>query len=67
VAGPLRRKDDLLDDGVAAIFVVADGEADLVGLCFDAERFTPAQAAGWFAGRGLAPLLLVPDPGGRLG
>jgi hypothetical protein len=52
---------------VAAIFVVADGEADLVGLCFDAERFTPAQAAGWFAGRGLAPLLLVPDAGGRLG
>jgi hypothetical protein len=49
-SNPLRRKDDLLDDGVAAIFRLARGEADLVGLCFDAEQFTPAKAAGWLAG-----------------
>jgi hypothetical protein len=61
----LRRKDDLLDDGVAAIFAVAGGEAQLLGLCFDAGQFTSAQAARWLAARGLAPLLLVPNAGGR--
>ncbi|HKB35203.1 MAG TPA: hypothetical protein VKD72_02035 [Gemmataceae bacterium] len=63
-SNPLRRKDDLLDDGVAAVFGLAGGEAGLVGLCFDAGRFTPGQAARWLAGRGFAPLLLVPNAGG---
>jgi hypothetical protein len=63
----LRRKDDLLDDGVAAVFGVAGGQAELVGACFDAGRFTPAEAALWLARRGFAPLLLVPDAGGRHG
>jgi hypothetical protein len=62
-SNPLRRKDDLLDDGVAAIFGLASGEANLVGLCFDAGQFTPAKAVGWLAGRGFMPLLFVPDSG----
>jgi hypothetical protein len=49
------RKDDLIDDGVAALFGLAGGEAELVGLCFDGGRFTPAQAARWLAGRGFVP------------
>jgi hypothetical protein len=63
--GLVRRKDDLLDDGVAAVFGLAGGQADLVSLSFDAGRFTPAEAALWLARRGFAPLLLVPDAGGR--
>src|SRR4051794_7663584 len=66
-SNPLRRKDDLLDDGVAAVFGLAGGQAELLGLCFDAGQFTPAQAASWLAGRGFAPLLLVPNAGGRHG
>jgi hypothetical protein len=61
----LCRKDDLIDDGVAAIFGLAGGQAELLGLCFEAGRFTPAEAALWLARRGFAPLLLVPDAGGR--
>jgi hypothetical protein len=60
----LRRKDDLLDEGVAAVFGLAGGEAALLGLCFHAEKFTPAEAATWLAGRGFVPLLLVPTSGG---
>ena len=63
----LCRTDDLLDDGVAAIFGLAGEEAELVGACFDAGRFTPAEAALWLARRGFAPLLLVPDAGGHHG
>ena len=43
-SGLLRRKDDLLDDGVAALFGLAGGQAELVSLRFDAGRFTPAEA-----------------------
>ena len=63
----LCRTDDLLDDGVAAIFGLAGEEAELLGLCFDAEQFTPAEAALWLARHGFAPLLLVPDAGGSHG
>lgn len=62
--GPLRRWDDLLDEGVAAVFRITGGEAELVGLCFHAGTFTPAQAATWLAGRGIKPLLFVPNSGG---
>jgi hypothetical protein len=61
--GLLRRWDDLLDEGVAAVFGIAGGEAELVGLCFHAGKFTPAEAATWLAGRGFTPLLLVPNSG----
>ena len=39
--GLFRRKDDLLAEGVAAVFGLAEGEAELLALCFHAERFTP--------------------------
>jgi hypothetical protein len=61
--GLLRRRDDLLDEGVAAVFGITGGEAELVGLCFHAGKFTPAGAATWLAGRGFTPLLFVPNSG----
>jgi hypothetical protein len=61
----LRRWDDLLDEGVAAVFGITGGEAELVGLCFHAGTFTHAEAATWLAGRGLKPLLFVPNSGGN--
>ena len=61
----LRRKDDLLDNGVAAVFRLAGGEAELLGLCFHAGTFTPAKAMTWLAERGLKPLLFVPNSGGN--
>jgi len=63
----LRRKDDLLDDGVAAVFRLAGGEAELLSLCFHAGTFTPAEAMTWLAERGLKPLLFVPNSGGHRG
>jgi hypothetical protein len=63
----LRRRDDLLDEGVAAVFGLAGGEAELRGLCFHAEKFTPAEAATWLAERGFVPLLLVPNSGADRG
>jgi len=63
--GLLRRWDDLLDEGVAAVFGMAGGEAELVGLCFHAGKFTPAESATWLAGRGFKPLLFVPNSGGN--
>jgi hypothetical protein len=61
--GLLRRWDDLLDEGVAAVFGMTGGEAELVGLCFHAGKLTPARAATWLAGRGFTPLLFVPNSG----
>jgi hypothetical protein len=63
----VRRQDDLLDEGVAAVFGLAGGEAELLGLCFHAETFTPAAAATWLAERGFTPLLLVPNSSGDRG
>jgi hypothetical protein len=60
-SGLLRRWDDLLDEGVAAIFSITDGEAELVGLCFHARRFTPAESATWLGERGFKPLLFIPS------
>src|SRR3954454_24644750 len=45
--GLLRRWDDLFDEGVAAVFGMAGGEAELVGLCFHGGKFTPAESATW--------------------
>ncbi len=63
--GRLRRWEDLLDEGVAAVFGITGGEAKLVGLCFHAGKFTPAESATWLAGRGFKPLLFVPKSGGN--
>jgi hypothetical protein len=52
----LRRWDDLFEEGVAAVFGIRRGEAELQALCFEADRFTLAEATGWLAERGLRPL-----------
>lgn len=59
----LRRKDDLFDDGVAAIFGIAGGEAELLGCCFDAESFTTAEATTWLTERRFATQLFVTNSG----
>jgi hypothetical protein len=61
--GLLRRWDDLLDEGVAGLFGLARGEAELLALTFHAGKFTPARAATWLAGRGFKPLLFLPNSG----
>jgi hypothetical protein len=53
----LRRQDDLLDEGVSAVFGVQAGEADLHALCFDPGRFTAEQARRWLRDRGFEPRL----------
>src|SRR5690348_5129453 len=47
----LLRKEDFLDEGVAAVFGLAGEEAELLGLCFHAGEFTPARVAAWLAER----------------
>jgi len=59
----LRRKDDLLDEGVAALFDLASGKAELLALSFQTGKFTPARATTWLAERGFKPLLFVPNSG----
>ena len=61
--GVLRRWDDLFDEDVAAVFGLADGEAELLALCFDAGKFTPVGTAAWLAERGFTPLHFVPNSG----
>ena len=59
----LERWDNLLDDGVSAIFDLASGEARLLALSFHAGKFTPGGAATWLAERVLKPLLFLPTSG----
>jgi hypothetical protein len=61
-----RRKDDLLAEGVAAIFGVTNRTAELLGFCFNGERFTHAEAANWLAERRFAPLHFIPITGSAL-
>jgi hypothetical protein len=61
--GWLQRWNDLLDEGVAAVFGVAGGKAELLALSFDARKFTPDRAATWLPERGFKPLLFVPNTG----
>ncbi len=58
-----RRKDDLLGEGVAAVFGLTGGVAELMALGFHGDRFTPADAASWLVERGFAPLLFIPITG----
>jgi hypothetical protein len=51
----LLRKDDLFDDGVAAVFGLAGTEAELLGLCFRARSFTWARVASWLDERKFVP------------
>lgn len=59
--GLLRRWDDLFDDGVAAVFGLVGEEAELMGLCFHAGKFTRTESATWLAERGFTLLLFVPS------
>ena len=52
----LLRKDDLLDDGVAAVFGLAGRTAELLGLCFHPQRFSPEEAKTWLLERGFTLL-----------
>jgi hypothetical protein len=56
----LLRKDDFLDEGVAAVFGLAGAEAELLGLSFHAGKFTPAQVKAWLAERRFKPPVEVP-------
>ena len=56
----LLRKDDFLDEGVAAVFGLAGAEAELLSLSFQAGKFTPAQVRAWLAERRFTPP--VDDP-----
>jgi hypothetical protein len=55
----LCRKDDLLDEGVAAVFGIRGGEAVPLALCFRAGRFKPAEADAWLRERGFDFLLFA--------
>jgi hypothetical protein len=55
----LRRKDDFLAEGVAAVFGLAGAKAELLALCFQVKKFTLAEAVKWLAERGFVPLLCV--------
>jgi hypothetical protein len=59
----LQRWDNLLDDGVSAVFDLASGEAKLLALSFHAGKFTPERAVTWLAERVLKPLLFLPTSG----
>jgi len=59
----LQRKGDLLEEGVAAVFGLVAAEVELLALCFHVRKFSPAQAAQWLAGRGIAPLIFVSHSG----
>jgi hypothetical protein len=51
----LLRKDEFLDEGVAAVFGVAGEEAELLSLTFRAGNFTPSQVAAWLVERRFTP------------
>ena len=57
----LRRRSDFLDEGVAAVFGLNGEKAELLGLCFHAEMFSPAEVAQWLAERGFTPLIIIPN------
>ena len=58
-----RRKDDLLAEGVAAVFGITGRDAVLLALGFHGEKFTPDDAANWLVERGFKPLLFIPMTG----
>jgi hypothetical protein len=55
VTSRLLQKDDLLDEGVAAVFGLAGEQAAFLSLSFQAEKFTPAQVSAWLAERRFMP------------
>jgi hypothetical protein len=61
----LRRKDDLFEDGVATIFGIRQGQADLYAFCFRASGFTAEQARRWLRERGLGSVRCTEATGAR--
>jgi len=61
----LHRKNDFLAEGVHTVFGIKDGEAELQGLYFQANRFTPAEAKQWLQERGLEPLVFMEATEGK--
>jgi len=61
--GLFRRWDDLFDEGVAAIFELASGKAELLALCFHGGKFTRARSATWLVQRRFKPLRFVSNSG----
>lgn len=55
-----RRTEDFFAEGVAGVFGLAEGQAELLALCFHAVRFTPIEAANWLVERKIRPQLFVP-------
>jgi hypothetical protein len=54
-----RRRDDLFDDGVAALFGLEGADAELLGFSFHAGKFTAAEAATWMNERAFTRRLFV--------
>ncbi len=59
----LERWDNLLDEGVAAVFDLASGEAKLLALSFHPRKFTPPRAETWLAERSFRPMLFLSSSG----
>jgi hypothetical protein len=59
----LQRKDELFDDGVAAIFGIVDDQAELLGFSFQGESITSAEAMKWLAERRFPIQLFVSNSG----
>jgi hypothetical protein len=55
----LRRVDNLFDQGVATVFGIRQGEADLHAFYFCAWQFTPAAARRWLRERGFTAALFL--------
>jgi hypothetical protein len=54
----VRRKNDLLAEGVAGVFGLAGEEAVILGLSFHPQKVTPSQTMDWLAERGTDPYSL---------
>jgi hypothetical protein len=59
----LLRKDDLLDEGVSAVFGLAGAQAELLSLSFHPAKFTPSQVAAWLSERRVTSPADVPKRG----
>ena len=53
----LHRKDGFFDEGIATIFGVKEGKAEIQAFYFHPRRFTPVKAKQWLQERGIEPLL----------
>lgn len=51
----LLRKDDFLDEGIAAVFGLGGEQAELLSPSFQAGKFTPDQVASWLTERRFTP------------